>query len=199
MSKDQKKWEKCGRLLSLNKLSDLLSFLDAINFINGNIIANPSEEKYRSVKLSTKNSIANAITTCKDGGMETLQAIGWNRIDNSSIHFPVGDNDLEVLKLGTNWLTDTVEGFSHFSHDKDKRVCQTVIQFRLSINGTILATGGFMDSETLKDLHSFICCYFKSDRWTEVNLLVFKSASLVKINSEEDLAKTLIDFDLVLE
>lgn len=70
-------WEKCARQLTLNSRGTLENFLEVAAKILRNIINNPSEEKFRTLKLGNK-AIQSKILSVR-GGMDFFLACGFQR------------------------------------------------------------------------------------------------------------------------
>jgi hypothetical protein len=89
-------WEKCARTLSLNTESDLIQLYDLLQTLCKNVILNPSEKKYRIVKLSNKG-IQDRLVNRK-GGLEFLNAVGFQTkvVDGSKVLELLVDRDDEI-------------------------------------------------------------------------------------------------------
>ncbi len=89
-------WEKCARTLSLNTKKELFDLSELLQILCKNVILNPSEKKYRIVKLSNKGIQERLVN--RKGGLEFLNAVGFQTkvLDRSKVLELVVDDDEEI-------------------------------------------------------------------------------------------------------
>lgn len=186
-------WEKCARLLLLNSATDIIDLVDTCEKIVNNIINNPNEEKYRTIKISNKH-VHNKILS-KTGGFELFIAFGFvSETDNDGNKVLRLSSD-EVLSSGIEWLRNTSNVCIDFASSKADtvltRCCECEIQLRLPTGSSV--SGGFMSGDTLQDVKDFALCYFQECRSAQVQLKTPPSNRSV---SEDELQLTLKQLDL---
>lgn len=181
-------FHRSARSLPLNSVDDLLNLQELLLKLCQNIIDNPIEIKFHSIKLSNK-SIQNRLINRK-GGIEFLAAIGFISITKDgekylSLYENNGgnvDNTINIKKIedGVIWLNETVETCLLMSNitANSKNLAQSknvitpcaecIIQIRLSTGQSVI--GGFMREDKVIDVLSFAQTFFKADRANEVVL-----------------------------
>lgn len=107
-------WEKCARTLSLNARAELLDLRDLLQIICGNIISNPGDNKYRTIKLNNKTLEKRLLN--RKGGVEFLAATGFKTVVVDAIRCLqlLHEDDEIAIKLveiddALDWLVDTVD------------------------------------------------------------------------------------------
>ena len=107
-------WEKCARMLSLNKREDLYDLLNLLQTLCQNIILNPMEAKFRTIKLNNK-TIENRLINRK-GGLEFLAAAGFktvvvDAVKTMQIEFDKSNSAVKLVDINEaqNWLGETVD------------------------------------------------------------------------------------------
>lgn len=107
-------WEKCARTLSLNTREELVDLRDLLHTLCGNIISNPSDNKYRTIKLNNKTLEKRLLN--RKGGLEFLTAAGFKTIVVDAIRCLqlLHEEDEIAIKLveiddALDWLGDTVD------------------------------------------------------------------------------------------
>jgi PUB domain len=107
-------WEKCARMLSLNKREDLYDLLNLLQTLCQNILLNPTEPKFRSIKLNNK-TIENRLINRK-GGLEFLTAAGFktvvvDTVKTMQIEFDESNSAVKLVDIdeAQNWLGETVD------------------------------------------------------------------------------------------
>lgn len=107
-------WEKCARMLSLNKRDDLFDLLNLLQTLCQNILLNPMEPKFRTIKLNNK-TIENRLINRK-GGLEFLTAAGFktvvvDAVKTMQIEFDELNIAVKLVDIdeAQNWLGETVD------------------------------------------------------------------------------------------
>mmetsp|Transcript_20161 Transcript_20161/g.19474 ORF Transcript_20161/g.19474 Transcript_20161/m.19474 type:complete len:315 (-) Transcript_20161:125-1069(-) len=184
-------WEKCARTLSLNTESDLIKLCDLLQTLCKNVILNPSEKKYRIVKLSNKG-IQDRLVNRK-GGLEFLNAVGFQTkvLDGSKVLELVVDIDDEIsyiyqMEESLVWLASTVETCVKMSEiykrQPNESCAECVIHLKLPTGTSVY--GGFSRTEPVSTVLSFACCFFNPDRATSVMLRQAHNATAVVTGEE---------------
>ena len=114
---DLSSWEKCARTISLNSRDDLIDLVKLLETVCRNIIANPAEPKYRSIKFSNKTFETRLLG--RKGGTEFLAAIGFKTlvVDAArTMEYPCDENStfisasrLNAIDDGLSWLAYTAD------------------------------------------------------------------------------------------
>jgi hypothetical protein len=184
----QSMFHRSARSLPLNSVDDLLNLKELLLKLCQNIINNPTEEKFHSIKLSNK-SIQNRLINRK-GGVEFLAAIGFVSIfkDGEKYLSVYENNDenvdnkinIKIIEDGIIWLNETVEtcllmsnitaNSKNLAQSKSiiKPCAECIIQIRLSTGQAVI--GGFMREDKVSDVLSFAQTFFKAERANEVIL-----------------------------
>lgn len=107
-------WEKCARILSLNKRDDLYDLTNLLQTLCQNILSNPEEPKFRTIKLNNK-TIENRLLSRK-GGLEFLAAAGFktvvvDAVKSLYIEFEESNSAVKLVELddAQHWLGTTVD------------------------------------------------------------------------------------------
>ena len=170
---------RCSRYLLLNNPEDLTDLQQTLATIVGNIVDNPTEAKFRSLRLSNK-LVQNKIATRK-GGFEFLNAAGFEMAVNDGgekvMRLP---ESVEVasLQLALSWLNDNVatclqyaaarsfpsSSFAAVSAAAAKAspCAECTIQIKLP-TGTS-AAGGFARNEPVSAVLDFAKTFFALER-----------------------------------
>lgn len=114
---DLSTWEKSARTLSLNTRDDLIDLVKLLNTLCRNIVANPAEPKYRSIKLNNKALEIRLLG--RKGGLEFLAAIGFKTVVVDAVRtmeYPCDEYStlitagrLDAIEDGLSWLDYTVD------------------------------------------------------------------------------------------
>ena len=168
--------DKISRLfanLQSNSLTDLSVIL---NKVVTAIINTPNEDRYRSLKLS--NDTIKRRILARSGGVEFLKVMGFTEVTKSSgekhleLEWDKQGKDIDTLKLGKDWLVSTCDAYKTFhtnaGREDDELLAECTIQLRMPTGQTI--TGGFMQSDSLAQVHKFAQSYFVKARRQAVRL-----------------------------
>lgn len=166
----------------LNSIDELDNFEKLICQVIENILLNPTEEKYRTLK--TSNAAVKTKLLGISGGNELLHALGFRqRVNDENITVLV----LEEGKIGKDlqyhlssvkdWLkhnfpifrtfaatglTTDRSGSSSSIGSSERICCDIVVNVRLPTGSTV--SGGFLAGDTIVDVIQFVSTYFASDR-----------------------------------
>eukprot|EP01035_Chromulina_nebulosa_P039032 gene39032-52736_t len=174
-------WEKCARLLSLNSPIELKYIDETARTLITNIIKNPAEEKFRTVKCS--NKILNQKILSKSGGADFLICAGFIAgIDEAGLkilsYTPrynynpkksklLSKEDKSELEDCLEWLSSTVQDCVELWKIKQSRNLQLteeescaecIIQIKLPTG--ISVSGGFMGNDLFLDVKNFAKSFF---------------------------------------
>ena len=107
-------WEKCARTLSLNTREELLDLRVLLQTLCSNIVSNPGDNKYRTIKLNNKTLEKRLLN--RKGGLEFLAAAGFKTIVIDAIRCLqlLHEEEEIAIKLveiddALDWLGDTVD------------------------------------------------------------------------------------------
>ena len=179
-------WEKCARLLSLNSPIELKFIDETARTLIKNIVENPTEEKYRTVKCS--NKFLNQKILSKSGGADFLLCAGFIAgIDEETglkilSYTPrnnynpkksklVSKEDKKELEDCLEWLSSTVQDCVELWKIKKSRnlrlteddsCAECVIQIKLPTG--ISVSGGFMGNDLFLDVKNFAKAFFNEQR-----------------------------------
>lgn len=170
---DEKLWEKCARMLMLNSMLKLESFLQIVVQITDNISSNPTTLKYRTLKYS--NASINSKVLEVHGGVEFFVGIGFKNVTDVEsgkvlrLDCPVGGERALVdnLNTGVSWLRNTLStcqlcASSTRIVSSGDTCAECTIVIRLPTGASV--SGGFMRGDKLDHVRSFACCHFVDER-----------------------------------
>lgn len=193
-------WEKCARMLPLNSASELVDLQELLVTICRNIVDNPTESKYRTIKVTNKVIEGRLVT--RKGGMEFLRAANFKSrtIDDKKVlQLDVKEDGVDVIEVeeAIAWLNTTVDTclrMTERSSTTQSTDCcaECIIHLRLPTGATV--AGGFMKNDMLSSVLSFACCFFQHDRAEDIRLRQTHKAT--EVISGEELETTLEKFGL---
>lgn len=204
-------WERCARLFLMNTPEQLSELLDIIEKIFTNIINDPTNEKFRSVK-SSNNTIKRKILDVV-GGPDFLSSVGFicktdmesanltGKVyslavsESSEIQAAMIDSSLDWLKKNIETCISVAKCKAKDENSKKVALQQgtcaeCVIQLRLPTGKTVC--GGFMQTDTLANVRSFAGSFFTQDKYRDVNLVLPHSTSMLD-ESNDDLSLAQLD------
>jgi len=182
-------WEKCTRLLLLNCPADLILISEKACTLISNIIKNPNEERFRTVKCS--NKILQQQFFSKYGGLEYLLCAGFvlsnqdesnqkiltlvprssaeniKKIMKTNVIPELTDYDIEDLRESMVWLETTVQDCLNLRVSRisksvelsDNDPCAECL-VQIRLPTGSTVTGGFMGNDLLLDIKSFARSFF---------------------------------------
>lgn len=178
-----KLYHRCARLLCLNTPDDLTQLYQLLRTILHNIISEPLNEKFQTIKLSNVNIQSRLVN--RSGGIEFLLAVGFKKktIDEDNeraLVMKISALDMIVnvdnLQRGLIWLQDTAatsrqmklhHRVSTSLTDSSAYCAECIIQIKSS---TFTITGGFMANDTIQDILDYVKCHYLDDKADEVIL-----------------------------
>ena len=198
-SSSSKPWERSARLLQSNTRAELFDLLDLLSTICKNIIDSPQESKYRVIKLTNK-AIQSRLVGRK-GGIEFLTAAGFvtKTLDAAKVLqldvIPGEENEqITELEESLEWLRTTVDTCIKMADTHQRQphesCAEGMVQLRFPTGLTVI--GGFARNDRARDVHSFACCFYNTDKSTCVRLRQSHNAKAAM--DEHDLDKTLVGF-----
>ena len=157
-----KVWEKCARRLMLNSKEKLDKFQAIVLKLLRNIFSMPNDPKFRVLRFS--NLTVKTAVLDVPGGMELLAGIGFVCCSSDTGEkFLSGDLvKVESIEVALSWLDNTVKTCKSFCLSDQRQCAECIVQVRLPTGNSV--NGGFLRSETLRDVRDFAACYFISER-----------------------------------
>lgn len=171
----EKVWEKCARLLMLNSIEKLATFLETVRRVLETINHAPGIPKFRTLKYSNA-SIANKVIEIS-GGVEFFHGLGFQTVADAEngkvLRLDIDDatrsepETLENLNIGLQWLENTIStcrscATSSTTGTSRSGCAECTIIVRLPTGASV--SGGFMRGDKLHHIRSYACCYFTSQR-----------------------------------
>lgn len=164
-------WERCARRLPLNNPENLADLQQILNSILTKCLNNPDDPKYFNLKLESK--LLQSRVVSREGGLDFLLATGFKSVVKDDEKFlSLLSPNMDDIESAIAWLQDTANtcySMAASHRNSSKSCCECILQIRLPT--AMVVAGGFMKNDKLKDLLSFVRCFFNPDRFGKVKCL----------------------------